>query len=241
MPIVQAVVDDWATYVKRPHLSRAGTVSEVKFAVLYGLTSHTHELAKAYLRLADTHPEAAIPLVRAMFECAVDAQWVYHQSQGAEAMAEEHGRQQGALAKQMLKIGGDWSGRGATLQALNEALPRFTPAASARSFESICNFFDCGPELYLIYRLLCGHTHAGVRVADPYLHLDPDGTLSLLRFAQRDGSDSTWSWVAGKSLIWAGAALNDAVARPTRGNLLNRQNNDLGGGLRRLRPRAAST
>ena len=117
-----------------------------------------------------------MPIVRAIFEAGLTAQWISRTPLAEFRIAKKHRDVQ----------------RGITAELRKSFVPLLREAADARedrhdeaqfvmdpgtppnaSIKSICESTEGGVDLYLIYRLLCGNVHPGVEAIEPWLTADP--------------------------------------------------------------------
>lgn len=138
---------------------------------VYGLTAHTHALARAVIALDEGDHEAGIaPLVRQAMECAMTAVWLELAGYPAVlTVLHEQTRQQRNLIDEFVKAGqvanNDVAERlAADLQA---ALQSTSTAGS--KFQERCSEISGGANIYALYRALSATSHAGASVVDLYL------------------------------------------------------------------------
>jgi hypothetical protein len=194
------------------------------FALTYGLACHTHEVVEQGLPIFATESVACVPLIRNVFEAGVTAQWLLGVDNAGITLVQEHARQRRALRRNLSESPDLNLQSMATRVHLEDESVDFSNTLPYRpTFEAICRAFVEGNDLYAYYRLLCGHTHAGVEVADEWLDLDEQHPSGLaLRRAPRTLWSDSWLYLALLGLGWSSRALDRVVLGEPRRAFLDR-------------------
>lgn len=205
-------------------------VPHTKIAVVYGLACHADMLSREVLPLLagdDPRPHlAAVPIVRAIYEAGLTAQWISHTPLAEFRIAKKHRDVQRQMTTEL---------RRSAIARMDEAadrrddwydesqfdIPPGTPPSAG--IESICTGFKGGVDLYLIYRMLCGNVHPGVEAIDPWLSGDPNNEhgVRFLTDPREQWHDLT-AYVTLWGVLWSSVALDDLIKNNPRRNLLNR-------------------
>ncbi|RDI35387.1 DUF5677 domain-containing protein [Lentzea flaviverrucosa] len=196
----------WDDRPEKTSVGRGRQMELPRLAVVLGLASHAHRLARAALHLSKAGMVLeAMPLVRGTLEHGLTAQWMLHND--AEALAgfvNAQRRQRRALGKAMLGVG--WGELDEVTEIIenSEVIPS-TGDAPARHFEQLCDdFAPLGSSMYVIYRALSGYTHAGHHIVDAYLV--PGDTISIRIAPEKPLSTATWLWTLCAGCMWASRA-----------------------------------
>lgn len=198
-------------------------VTEARALTIWGLTAHAHSLARVVRDLGAAGIELA-PMVRTAYECALNAQWIL--TRGPEALPaflNEGARQRVNLGKAM--HGAGWAGmdRGFVDALEAERLPKGALDEQARQIERITNDFVVGQDLYTVYRLLSGVSHASITVVDAYQQDDPASAAGIsLRATAGTIGVGSWEWVLVWTLVWSGRALDWITDRSPSRHWYNR-------------------
>lgn len=219
-----AMVQDYNTMQARsPQVSLRHGVPEKQFAVIFGLNAQAHTLAEATLPMwsSPTLSVAARPLARSIFECGIVAQWLMRDPEAIQATFAEYERQRRALANQMDKIPHRYGDAAKDIRAMLTG--QDSPKANiAKSLEKIAQTFEHGDEIYIFYRLLSGHSHAGLVVVDEWLNSnprDPDATFALRATVE---PHKAFGALAVMGLLYTASAFGDLIK--TDANYNNRLN-----------------
>ncbi len=178
-------------------------------ALLAAFNTHAFAVAEASVPLwvDEVLQVAARPLARVLFEAGVLAQWVAQDPGAAQALVALHGENRRKLADSFAKA------------------PRLAPAAPdvaasrlevtspllsvASSLKNVCDRFNDGEELYAHYRLLSGHTHVGVEIADQWLASDEELAFRVLETPRPQNSALLALGLMG--LLMTASAFEEAV------------------------------
>lgn len=137
----------------RARSGMAITVRDVaRMECVVGLARHIHETTRAVLLLLDSgHLNAAVPLVRMVYECALTATWLIQSKddEGIRAFLHEHARQrtglQSTLKRAIAKTFREGEVTGTNLEDFLES------ADNARRFDLICEDLEPGGTDAYIY------------------------------------------------------------------------------------------
>lgn len=233
-PYLRLINDVHESYIKfkknRVHIHRKPDVPNLKFAVIYGLACHTDMLACEVLPLLDTDDPrprlAAVPIVRSIYEAGLTAQWVSRVPGAEYRIAKKHHDVARQQTEELKKSGLALLREAADIRAKrddDEEPAAYPDMPSSASIQSICETFEGGTDLYLIYRMLCGNTHAGVETIDEWLSLD-DGVTSgyRVRADPKNHWDQLTDAVALWGVVWAAFAFDDLVKNTPRRSFLNK-------------------
>ena len=170
--------------------------------VLFGLTTHAVNLARAMVLLHRSGEPAGIPtLARQVIELGTTAVWVElcgHTA--AEALMAEHSRQQLNELDGFAEIG--MTGGDAARATVVAEKAWFLAHRSGRYFQQRCDELHGGPLIYAVYRAASEHSHASTTVVDSYLREPRTGSEAPVAFR---------STPRGGSRIWMEAALTMLV------------------------------
>lgn len=207
----------------------------VRLAIVFGWTRHLYETARAAVLLIDNGmPNAAVPLVRQMYECALSAVWLVQSrdQHGVHAIVREHGRNRSALMNEVRNAESLTFRRTADdvadvgLGSDRETLD------TARRFRDIClDLTPGGVDLYILYRLLSSYSHASLSVTDLY-YKNPDSETQVLpyRLAQARPAipAETLLNAAAIALVWGARAYTYTSKDKTHRSIIRRLANALG-------------
>ncbi|WP_097193285.1 DUF5677 domain-containing protein [Blastococcus aggregatus] len=180
-------------------------------AALWGLTAHVYAQAARIRPLID-HGEGIelAPVVRAMLECSLRAQWLAQRGPKAlPSFLHDGARQRLNLGTSMMQAA--WVGMSAEIiERLQEDVPsKGELDEQARRFERMLNDFDSGTVLYTFFRFLSGLSHPSTSLIDAYTDTDErTRAVSLRHRAALDGAEATWTWLIVLALVWAWSALD---------------------------------
>jgi hypothetical protein len=184
-------------------------------AALWGLSAHVFAQA-ARIRPLIGHGEGIelAPVVRAMLECSLRAQWLALRGPKAlPSFLHEGARQRLNLGTSMMQAA--WVGMSAEIiERLEEEVPsKGELDEQGRRFERMLSDFEAGTVLYSIFRFLSGLSHPSTALIDAYTDTDErTGVVSLRHRAAEDGAEASWTWLIALALVWAWSAL-DSVSR----------------------------
>ena len=209
-----------------------------RFALVFGLAAHTHEVAVSALLLwRQGHQLAAMPLIRAAWESAISAQWVAQAADGAQALLAESARQHVAAAVTYIKAGvREIAEAGARMIAEDYAEEQLTSSRpQGRNFQRLCEDFNGGPVLYAYYRYMSAYIHPRATVVDQYLSPSATGDgIAALRTEprfddeQREFSSPALPFFAPWSMILAARAVDFIDKSHHRRSQLRKLSKDLG-------------
>lgn len=173
------LLDAWDS--KTGSVTLGNRESQLIGVTVYGLTAHTHELARAVLALDEADLVAGIvPLVRQAMECAMTAVWLELAGYPAvQTMLREQTRQERNLLKEFVK-----SGQLHDADAINHLEEELkhglqSTSESGKKFEARCREIAGGGTIYAVYRALSATSHASTSVVDLYLEPTQDGDESV--------------------------------------------------------------
>ncbi|MFB9701602.1 DUF5677 domain-containing protein [Rhodococcus aetherivorans] len=135
---------------------------------------HTHRLAAAGLQvLENSDAIIAMPTIRTCFESALTAHWIAQSSDGVQAVLERETIRRRVAQDDLRKSDNPVYRTAAENIASTEPLGLDTTSLQqAKRFEQMVKDFDGGAELYVMYRHLCGFSHASGVLSDQYLEFD---------------------------------------------------------------------
>lgn len=141
--------------------------------LVFGLTSHTHALAKAVATLYEADQTvAAVPLVRLMIESAVTAMWIELAGESStQILLREQARSVRNAYQHFVKAGmpSDAETFSRIDEELNTGFEGSGPTREvARQFEQLCQELQGGETAYASYRAASQISHASMSVADLY-------------------------------------------------------------------------
>jgi len=190
------------------------TMSDVaRMEAVVGLARHVHETARAIRLLIDSgHANAAVPLVRLVYECALTATWLVQSENddGVKAFMHEYTRQQTNLQSVLKRSIVEIFREGADDVADTNMDAYLGSADNARRFDLICeDLAPGGTDAYLYYKALSSYSHAGVRVVDLYFSSPPPG--GRLPPPQRKPAsalnEDLLLFLSNASMVWSGRAV----------------------------------
>ncbi|MBN6812669.1 hypothetical protein [Kocuria marina] len=179
-----------------------------RMVIATGLAYQGHEQAKAYAAAWDAVSEyALVPLVRAVYETAVTAQWLMLVPGGWKAVANEYRRSELAFIRTLRAVGvEDWTDaadRAAERLAAQGEVWETPHGRQARHFEQMCRDLDF-PDGYLWFRMLSNAAHASIYSAGPWVR-EPavEGGPVRVTAPQRDPEAGWLSYVVTSLLLLA--------------------------------------
>lgn len=187
-----------------------------QFLLVTGFAAHGYEQARAFSAALDNVPEIVLmPLVRAVYEGGITAQWLALVPDGWKAIAKEHARQRNLLGNEYVAM------RTPAHEAVANRLTKSVqhdPARLAsphetqgRSFKKRCA--DLLPrDLYLHFRHYSSTAHPTVAVPEYWIHSPstPGGPIQIEKpeFGRDDDVLHTMVvcllWFAGAQTVLAG-------------------------------------
>lgn len=137
---------------------------------IYIMAKHSIALSESVLALTSQNMFLqSVPIMRLTMECAVTAAWLSVTPNAGNAARHEDARNRLATIKSIFED---------PEQIVDELLADATSAESelsehktdaARNFERRCKLIAGGEKIYVLYRNLSAHSHAGIRLTDRYL------------------------------------------------------------------------
>ena len=137
---------------------------------IYIMAKHSIALSESVLALTFQNMFLqSVPLMRLTMECAVTAAWLSVTPNAGNAARHEDARNRLATIRSIFED---------PERIDDELLADATSAVSelsehkadaARNFEKRCKSIAGGEKIYVLYRTLSGHSHAGIGLADLYL------------------------------------------------------------------------
>lgn len=177
----------------------------------FAFTANAYRYAKVIRRLWDEEIYAeTVPLARTCFESAVLAAWVQQSDATVvDALLHETFRNGYNLMNQLKQAGVPVPAEiEARATALRSAIAKPAPDISVQKMEEMCQSFRAGSQLYSIFRILSGETHA-LDALRRYL-VEENGELIPIKTAgdKPNGAEQT-SYLVASSLVWAGRAADE--------------------------------
>lgn len=179
---------------------------------VYGLARHVHELARAVcLLLSQEHTNAAIPLVRTLYENALTAAWLVQSEgdHGIRAFVHEHARIRRALQNDAFRAASEVFREGASEIADTDPTPYLGSADSVRNFHDVClDLKPAGKDAFIYFRLFSNFSHASPKVADLYFErtTDKSGPPTYLHEPEDGVPVNVLLFFTAASLVWAARA-----------------------------------
>ncbi len=174
-------------------------------------TANAYRYANVVRMLWDQEIYAeTVPLARTCFESAVLAAWVQQSDATVvDALLHETFRNGYNLMKQLKEANVPVPAEvEARVTALRSAIAKPAPDISVQKMEDMCRSFRGGSQLYLIFRVLSGETHA-LDALRRYL-VEDDGELVPIKNAgDQPGGAVQTSYLVASSLVWAGRASDE--------------------------------
>jgi hypothetical protein len=190
---------------------------------LYGLNAHAHYMARRCLPILAESTIAAVPIVRSVFECGVMAQWLRWVPGSEMTLMDDFDRQMGLIMDDFeTSAEPDWRERATELRERLTEIPYLSEAPRANSAKilRICEKFYGGTDLYVRYRVLSAHTHAGAQLASTWLGRDAAGWRVLDKPRESLSFESVGRIVIS-ALGWSARAFDDLVAESPRSVFLD--------------------
>lgn len=220
--LIEHLLEQWERYggpgteLHQP-LARRGRPFEgtdiARLAAVHGLVRHVHENAAAVTLLIDhNHINAAIPLVRQMYECALTAVWLIQSEDdhGVMALLAEHVRNRKTLQAEARKATSQTFRDGADEIADTGNESYLGSFDSLRNFQSLClDLAPGGTDAYIYYRVLSTYSHASLGVTDLYYSTpSPDQPFEprALPAARLPLDASALAFFAATSMVWGARA-----------------------------------
>lgn len=183
-----------------------------RFLSVFGMSAHVHRLAEAFLTLHDRNMTVeALPILRLMYESALTSMWLAQNDEGAAAFANAELGQRRNIAETL----GKTNNRTFQQSALNfPGLDReriLTDSdQQAKKFYLLCNdLTPGGADAYVLYRLLCGYSHATLNIIDQYMiPNEQNDDVEGISYRSAKPDTGLWLYIAASSLVWAGTAVD---------------------------------
>lgn len=137
---------------------------------IYIMAKHSIALSESLLNLTSQNMFLqSVPIMRLTLECAVTAAWISVTPNASNAARYEDARNRLATMKSIfedpeMKDDGLLAEATSALSELSEH-----KIDAARKFEKRCKSIAGGEKIYVLYRTLSGHSHAGIGLTDLYL------------------------------------------------------------------------
>jgi hypothetical protein len=179
-----------------------------------GLARHVHETVRAIRLLIDgDHANAAIPLVRLAYECALTATWLVQSENhdGVKAFMHEYTRQQTNLQSVLRRSIVEIFREGADDVADTNMEAHLGSADNARRFDLICeDLAPGGTDAYIYYKALSSVSHAGIPVVDLYFSTPQPGQRvpPPRRKPARALGEDLLLFLSNASMVWSGRAVS---------------------------------
>jgi hypothetical protein len=223
--LLREMCDDFDQFQQREGYKLNPKVRDpAQVALLYGLNAHAHYMARRCLPILGESTIAAIPIVRSVFECGVMAQWLRLVPGSENTLMDDFQRQMGWIIDDFeAATEPDWRERATELRERLTEIPDLSEeprgAYSAR-ITKICDLFVGGTDLYVSYRFLSAHTHAGAQVASAWLGRDAAG-WRVLDKPRESLSFEPVARTAISALGFSSRAFDDLVANSPRSKFLD--------------------
>lgn len=228
------LLDAWQAYhsqvIVRP---RVIAVTERQWALVYALTAHAYDLGRFLRGTLDDSPRmplAAMPTARAIFESSITACWSAHNPEGAAAIGNEYGRQQNNLSESLRKANTAIWREVAEQVADRDLEPDPNSSdAQARYMNQRASDLVGGPDLYALYRMMSTYSHAGIKIADEYVHPTPGDPVHPFHLKpQAEPLIEGWLAIVASCLVWSARAVLYIAPDKVYRNHLRRIARDLG-------------
>ncbi len=192
------------------HLGQGAGSNPARFSSIYGLAAHAHESARAALLLIEHGMVlAAVPNVRAAYECGLTAQWLLRVEDGTVGFLREGHRQRRNMLATAKQVVAGWDWERADQIAAEFSHDPSTADDAARHLQKRCDDLQPGGQAaYLYYRALSVLSHASPYLVDYYLDLPEGANLPTLRKLPKDEDRYTWLHLLAMALVWAGRAVD---------------------------------
>ncbi|MFL6046371.1 MAG: hypothetical protein ACJ72M_14805 [Propionibacteriaceae bacterium] len=224
--LLREMCDDFDEFQQRESYKLNRKVRDpAQATLLYGLNAHAHYMARRCLPILAESTIAAVPIVRSVFECGVMAQWLRWVPGSEMTLMDDFDRQMGWVIDDFeTSAEPDWRERATELRARLTEIPDLSEeprgAYSATKFKKICEPFYGGTDLYVRYRFLSAHTHAGAQVASAWLGRNAAGWRVLDKPREFLSFESVGRIVIS-ALGFSSRAFDDLVAKSPRSKFLD--------------------
>jgi len=190
--------------------ARAKGFNPAKVATCYGFAAHAHHLSPLALDLIEAgRVLEALPLVRLIYECSLQAHWV---AQVPDAIAALDSKEYSSRRALVAELGQSMNLvlRQAS-EEIKSAMSTWTvdeTTASAR-FRGVCEDLQPGGiDAYLHYRMLSSLSHATPMIADQYISAIDGPPGFQIRASPHESPGVAYAYTVAVSLVWAGRAMD---------------------------------
>ncbi|GEO97307.1 DUF5677 domain-containing protein [Kocuria turfanensis] len=204
-----------------------------QYLYVAGFAVQGFEQARAYLSAVRRVPETAlVPLVRAVFEQAVTAQWVALVPDGWKALTQHSGEERSKTAKEFISMGEEpWTQWAEQIRAQLQHDPANLANDHTHwgaNFKDRCRELTPSKDFYAHYRLMSEETHPTAGILHQWVRM-PLETGGAIRVVKPDvGVDLTWPHQLLTSMIWLAQAVCMLEGNVGRQNYLDRVARDNG-------------
>jgi len=206
------LIEAWKT--PSPHgleVSQRRILNQAHLPVVHGLAAHAHTLGAIVLDLYEQGKMfAAMPLVRTVYESAIQAQWLAQSKEAIAAFANEDLRHRQRLSAELHSAASQAFQSGASnLAHLDMDALETSADPQARDFRDLCHdLTPGGHDAYIIYRAMSMEAHPSVLVVDQYVHpTKKEPGITLLLEPKRSNSEA-WLVLVVASFVWAARAVD---------------------------------
>ncbi|AND15248.1 DUF5677 domain-containing protein [Rathayibacter tritici] len=183
---------------------------------LRALVAHGVDCGRAIATLYEAgQPLAAVPVIRTLMEDAMTGAWLLKTPDGWKGFLREGADTRRKLLGniRVAKPGLREDLVGAELQRAKELLDQYDTFKDEKDFFQRARSVTGSEDLYLLFRMASGVSHAGVRIVDLYTKEDPTsssgvGWLEKANYEQAD----MWMRIASALLVRALVAWNHVLA-----------------------------
>lgn len=231
--IINELLDEWDDLTSAGELSLKPRRSKTypQAATILALTAHVHESVRALLpNLPHGLTAVNAPIARSALESALTVMWIDRKPDAAAAFTNENARQRRAIATRLREAGD----HAQAARVVHVDDPEWATApdskAEARQFEQLAKALGAN-DLYLMYRILCGLTHASPGLADEYLN--SGGDLVPFHFSPKPtpigrGMSASLTWLLAACLLWSARRVDYLDGRNSRRSGLRAHGRELG-------------
>lgn len=200
-------------------------------AAVLALTAHVHESVRALLpHLPQSVTAVNAPIARSALESTLTVMWIDRKPDAAAAFTNENARQRRAVATRFREAGDDAQAARVAHAGDPEWPTTQTSTSEARNFQQLTKALGAD-DLYLVYRILCGLTHASPALADEYLG-PSDGPVPF-HFSPRPRTigramSESLTWLLAACLLWSARRVDYLDGANSRRNVLRAYGRELG-------------
>lgn len=213
-----AAWDEWGapSTISQPKARKGKTITSrdlARMESVIGLSRHVRETATAVRLLLDSEQSnAAIPLVRMAYECALTSVWLIQSEgdEGIKAFVDEHVRQRSNLQSTLQRAVSETFREGASGVSDSDRSLLRGSMDSTRRFDLVCDDLSPGgPDAYVYYRALSSFSHASVSLTDLYFAPPVQGSpVPPPRAVPYQPFDEAFLlFLLNASLVWSGRAV----------------------------------